>query len=103
MLLFKPQARRDTIDIVRYIAMDNPEAAEKFVTALENTTSALAEMPEMGRQYNFRDPRLRCVRCLRISRTFSAYLIFYQNIPEGIEVIRILHASRDFPSLFGEI
>jgi len=33
--LFSPQAWQDTLEIVAYIGVDNPEAAARFVPALE--------------------------------------------------------------------
>jgi len=35
-------------------------------------------------------------------RSFPAgsYCIFYQPMPDGIEVVRVLHASHDIDSLF---
>lgn len=101
-LIFKPQARRDALDVAYFIAKDNLEAAGRFITALETTAHALAEMPEIGRRYGFKHRHLQGVRFLRVSKVFSAYLIFYHIIPHGIEVIRVLHGSRDFPLLFGE-
>ena len=32
---------------------------------------------------------------------FPNHLIFYRPIESGVEVIRVLHASRDIESLFG--
>ena len=35
-------------------------------------------------------------------RTFSAkkYVIFFQRLPDGIEVLRVAHGSRDWSNLF---
>ena len=39
------------------------------------------------------------LRMLRISK-FEKYLIFYRPVPEGTEIIRVLHGARDIhPSL----
>ena len=39
----------------------------------------------------------------RGSRVFryKSYVVFYKAIPRGIEVLRIVHGSRDFGKLFG--
>jgi toxin ParE1/3/4 len=31
------------------------------------------------------------------------YVIFYQPIPDGIEVLRVLHGARDIPRAFDEM
>jgi plasmid stabilization system protein ParE len=41
------------------------------------------------------------LRMLRIPK-FEKYLIFYRPVPEGTEIIRVLHAARDISSIFGE-
>jgi toxin ParE1/3/4 len=39
------------------------------------------------------------IRLWRI-RGFERYLIFYRPIPDGIEVIRVLHGARDIDTIF---
>jgi toxin ParE1/3/4 len=34
-------------------------------------------------------------------KDFEKYLIFYRSLPEGIEVVRIIHGARDIERLFG--
>jgi hypothetical protein len=41
------------------------------------------------------------LRMLRVPK-FEKYLIFYRPVPEGTEIIRVLHAARDISSIFGE-
>jgi plasmid stabilization system protein ParE len=56
---FSPQAWDDVRDIVAYIATDNPEAASRFVPALEQTHVQLEALPGMGsvRQWRARHGR----------------------------------------------
>jgi toxin ParE1/3/4 len=35
-------------------------------------------------------------------RPSERYLIFYRTLPDGIEVIRVLHGMRDLDRIFGE-
>jgi plasmid stabilization system protein ParE len=37
----------------------------------------------------------------RTIHDFSKYLVFYRPTQSGIEVVRVLHASRDIETLFG--
>ena len=35
-------------------------------------------------------------------RGFAKYLLFYRETPEGIELVRVLHAARDIGAALGE-
>ena len=41
------------------------------------------------------------LRMLRV-RGFGKYLLFYRETPEGIELVRVLHAARDIGAALGE-
>src|SRR5439155_1416461 len=51
--LFTPQAWQDALEITAYIGTDNPEAASRFVPALEATCAQLALLPGMGSARTF--------------------------------------------------
>jgi len=53
----------------------------------------IATRPQLGRRREELAPGLR-------SFPAGSYFIFYQPIADGIEVVRVLHASRDIDSLF---
>ena len=50
-------------------------------------------MPEVGRQRPDLAPNLR-------SLPAGNYVIFYRPIPDGIQLIRVLHGARDIPAIF---
>src|SRR5262249_16515212 len=97
--LFSPQAWQDTLEIVAYIGVDNPEAAARFVPALEETCVQLAALPGMGSVRNFQRKDLQGVRILPVTG-FENYLVFYVAAGTSMTVLRILHAARDFPTIF---
>src|SRR5215467_5528317 len=97
--LFSPQAWQDTLEIVAYIGADNPEAAAHFLPALEETCTQLAALPGMNSVRNFQRKDLQGVRILPVTG-FAHYLIFYIAAGQSMKVIRVLHAVRDFPTLF---
>jgi len=99
--LFTPQAWQDTLDIIEYIGTDNPEAAARFLLALEETCTQLAALPGMGSVRTFQRKDLKGTRILPVTG-FEHYLIFYAAAGTSIKVLRILHAARDFPTLFKE-
>ena len=97
--LFSPQAWQDALEIIEYIGADNPEAAARFLPALEDTCTQLAALPRMGSARMFQRTDLKGVRMLPVTG-FERYLIFYAGAGERMHVLRILHAARDFPTIF---
>ncbi len=97
----RPLAVRDIEEIADYIALDNHEAAMRFVDAVEAQFETLAEYPHAGRSR----PRLRGgqpqLRSMAV-HGFRNYLVFYVPVPDGIEVIRVLHGARDLHRLLKE-
>ena len=96
---FSPQAWDDMRAIVAYIASDNPEAAARFVPALEETYAQLEALPGMGRVRHFGRKDLQGIRIIPITG-FEHYLLFYTALRKHMKVLRILHAARDFPTIF---
>ena len=93
-VLLAPDAARDLEEQVEHIARDNPEVALYYSEAAHATFQRLAGMPETGAPRNYRDQRLSGLRMARV-RGFERYLIFYRPTEGGIEILRVLHASRD--------
>jgi len=75
------------------------DTADRFLQAAEATFSELAALPEMGSLQHFTNPRFAGTRRWRV-RGFDNYLIFYRPFSNGIEVLRVLYASRNIASLF---
>ena len=93
-ILITPAAEEDLINIWLYIARDNEEAADRIYQAAENTFELLADSPRMGTPYHPRRTQLKGVRFFPINK-FHSYLIYYREQPEGIEIIRVLHAHME--------
>jgi toxin ParE1/3/4 len=84
----RPQAARDLDTIRRFIAQDNPNAALRLIDQLEASCQELAEFPHMGVARPELAPNLRMF-------PFGNYLVFYEPVEFGIDLIRVLHASQD--------
>ena len=95
----QPRARRDILEQADFIGQDNPQAAERFLEAVEHAERMLGDMPDMGAPRSL--PGLSGVRMWR-ARGFEKHLIFYRVLDDSVEVIRVLHASRDIKHLFDE-
>jgi toxin ParE1/3/4 len=86
-------ASNDLGEIARYIAAENPAAAQELLDRIEDRCRSLAEMPEAGRLRGELAANLRSV-------AVGNYVIFYRPDEDGIQVIRVLHGSRDIANLF---
>ncbi|GJL54767.1 MAG: plasmid stabilization protein [Nitrospirales bacterium] len=89
----RPLALQDLDDIWDYIAQDNPQAADHFIDTVEEKCRLLAEFPKLGTTCDSLFPALRFF-------VIGKYLLFYLPLEAGIEVVRVLHGSRDLESLF---
>lgn len=96
-----PQAKADLIDQFEFIGKNNSDAAERFLDAAEAAFERLARMPKMGAPREYLDPRLAGLRMWPIAE-FPRELIFYRPVEDGIEVVRVLHSSRDIEAVLEE-
>jgi toxin ParE1/3/4 len=97
-IAIRPRADRDLDEHAAFIARDNLDAGRRFYDAAAQAFEQLATLPEMGSPRTFRNPALTGIRLWRLP-SFERYLIFYRPIPDGIEVIRVLHAARDIDAI----
>jgi toxin ParE1/3/4 len=81
-------AEADLEQIGDYIAQDNPGAAAAFIMQIIETCTLLAGSPKIGRDRSNLRPNTR-------SFPVGRYVVFFQMVPGGIEVLRVLHGARD--------
>jgi len=93
VIIKRPLARSDLSEIWDYIADDNETRADAFVDIIDQKFQALASYPNMGRS---RDELEEGPRSFPVGRQ----VIFYRVIAEGVEIIRVLHGSRDLNAIF---
>jgi toxin ParE1/3/4 len=89
----RPHAEADILEIWGYIAEDSAMAADRWVDKLDEKFALWAMQPMMGRA---RDELLSGIRSL----VFGRYVVFFQPLPDGIDVVRVLHGSRDIDANF---
>lgn len=75
--------------------------AIRFLDSAEKAFTTLAKMPGMGRVRRFPHAEVGELRSWAIP-CFERYLIFYRALPDGIEVIRVIHGMRDLGGIFGD-
>lgn len=92
---FLPSAAQDLTDIIDYISIDNPTAANQVLNLIDESISILAHFPFSG--VTPKDARLHLLnyRVLVVQN----YLVFYVVVSDFVEVRRILHAKRKYDFL----
>ena len=76
------------------------DTAERFLERAEASFDALAEQPRMGAPLPLKPPELAGLRKSRV-RDFDEHLIFYIPSPDGVSIIRVLHAARNGWAVLG--
>src|SRR4051794_20961095 len=90
------RAQHDLMEIWRYIAeQSNPYRADRFLDKVHQKLELLAAQPGTGRSRDELRVGLR-------SAPVSPYVVFYNAIEEGIEVVRVLHGRQDIDAAFAE-
>lgn len=84
---WSPLALDRVSDIARYIAKDNPGAAERWVNELFDSVERLADFPESGRIV----PEVG-VRRIR-EMIFGAYRVIY-SVKDKIEILTVRRGSQ---------
>ena len=99
-ILKRAAAKRDLIDHFVFLAENaSVDVAHRFLESTNEAFSLLADMPEIGAPRTFRNPRFASVR-MSLVKGFERYLMFYRPLDGGIEVLRVLHGSRNIQELF---
>ncbi len=89
-----PASIKDVLEQAIYLAERSRPAAERFLGAVEECYELLRRSPELGGRYAAKSRRLTNLRAWRV-KDFEQYVIYYREIPTGIEVVRVLHGARD--------
>ena len=93
---FTIPASRDIEGILDYAAAQgNFDAAERLLNRMNQKCDRLLDFPGMGRKRDELAPGLR-------SFPIDRFLIFYTELEDGIEVVRVMSGYQDIESLFAE-
>lgn len=91
-------AEQDMVDIVSYLAAENPPAAADTLDHIETRLQALASDPFIGRVPH--DPQLTALGYGVL--VIDNYLAFYKVKARIVLIHRILHGARDLLRLLSE-
>lgn len=97
--VIRPKADEDLDNQALYLAKQgNPEVGHRFLIAAHETFNLLATQPNMGWHPRLKHPDLASLRVFRISG-FNRMLVLYRPMDEGVEIVRVIHGSRDIEGL----
>lgn len=102
-VLKREAAKRDLIaQWVWYADNASIETADRFLAATESTSMMLAGQPGSGAPMSVTRVELEGMRRFPLSDGFERILLFYLPLSDGIDLVRVVHASRDVERLFSE-
>ena len=85
-------AEEDLTEIITYIALENPIAANTIADKIEKNLLSLAENPHLGRIPRDEEIKNLGYRYLIVQN----YILFYTIEKTTIWIHRVLHSSRDY-------
>ena len=88
-------AEEDFAEIIKFIADDNPTAAEAIANKIEKNLELLSDNPHLGRIPRDEEIRNLGYRYLVVQN----YIVFYTIEAKTILIHRILHGARNYKSL----
>jgi toxin ParE1/3/4 len=93
VIIKRPRAKSDLVEIWDYIAEDSEARADSFLDLIDKKFRTLAQRPAIGR---LRDELAESLRSFPVGR----YVIFYRPLSNGVDIVRVLHSARDMNTDF---
>jgi toxin ParE1/3/4 len=84
----RPKASADLSEIWEFIAEDSEDRADAFIDRIDAKFRALSDQPMMGRKRKELGASVRSI-------PRPPYTIYYQLLPDGIEILPVFHGARD--------
>lgn len=98
-IIKRPLAQFDLIEEADYLEQTaDLNVAERFLDAARVTFEELARMPMMGSPRPYYAADLKDLRQWRI-KGFKDFLVFYRPLPDGVEIVRVLHGKRNIAAI----
>jgi toxin ParE1/3/4 len=94
-IVLTPSANRDLADIWMFIAADNPAQADDFIDLIDAKFQNLSRQPGLGRR---REELAAGLRSFPVGR----YVIFYLQVQDCLQIVRVLHGARDVDAVFAD-
>ena len=95
----RPRAIQDLEEHSYYLAREaNPDTGHNFLVAAHKMFALFAAHPEMGWRFQLKYSSLTSLRVFRISG-FEKMLVLYIPAESQVEIVRVIHGSRNLPAL----
>ncbi len=95
----RSKADQDLDDQAYYYAtVASAAVGHRFLVSAHDTFALLATQPNMGWRSRLRRPELRQLRVFRV-KGFERILILYLPLLDGVEILRVVHGSRNLQAL----
>lgn len=94
--LLSAEARDDLDDIREFLQNVNPPASDRYRELFLNAFRRLARSPRIGR------PRASLFRPHTRTWSVRPYIIVYDSGSTPIQIVRVLHGSRDIASILSD-
>lgn len=97
----RESAKLDLVEHFVYLAENaGMDTADRFLANAESSFNDLARQPKMGAALHLKRPELANIRKWRV-KDFDNHLVFYEPRPDGVSIVRVLHAASDWRQLLG--
>lgn len=96
-----PGADSDIDEHFNYIVEESLDRAVRFYDAVYASFDLLLLQPFIGKAKRYNKPELAGLRMWFV-KGFDRYLIFYKVKDNTVEIVRILHSSRDIETALEE-
>jgi toxin ParE1/3/4 len=100
-ILIKPRAVVDLDEQLLHLSLSSLRVAQRFQQAVRLSFQRLAQTPDLGELLPSRKSRRTDFRVWPV-RGFPNHLIYFREIAGGIEIVRLLHGTRDVGALLDE-
>lgn len=95
----RPEAQRDLEALAKYLKHEvDDELAMRFLDTARDSFTALGNTPHIGAPVQSKKPGFADLRKWRVAG-FSNDLIFYLPLPDGADILRVLHGAQDWWAL----
>ena len=92
---WRRNAQFDLAEIDAHIQEENPQAANRVVSAIRRETVQLAHTPLIGRLGRVENTR-------ELVMTKLPFIVAYQVTPSAVEILAVIHTARLWPENFAE-
>jgi toxin ParE1/3/4 len=92
-VVYSKKAEAELVDLAGYIAIDSEHNADAFTAKLRSKVLVIARSPRIYRLRNDIAPEVRLA-------ALGRYVILFRIVDGWIEVLHVVHGSRDLKQLF---